>query len=675
MRTWWRLNTFRKQMFVLYASVMLIILVTVGVYINSQVSRLLQSNAEKHMENTAVQAIANVELLMKQIDTFSSQVATNAMVQTLLQDSYNGKQASFDQLQLLQQEVSKLEAYQQGIKAIEIYNLEHESYLPLGDERLEERYADAWIQLADELAGKLVWTNYSHSYPNSIVTMRNIRLMNQSFQHVGYLVVHVDLSLFDLPALAATQQGDQGDYVWLTDQLGNVIFTNTGNSLALPTATGALDIVDIHGERYFNVKRSIPLVGWELSILTPVSKATEGLVLLRSTIIIAFLVSSLLFLILSYFIAERISRPILNLIRAMRGARLGGLKHIEAESNTIELAELNNTYNQMVDSLQALIQVVYEKEILQSKTELKALQAQINPHFLFNTLEAFYWELEEQGQSELAEIIVAMSGVFRYVITKQDSDQWVTVGDELEHAERYLRIMKMRLLDRFEWEISCDEQFKHVPIPKLMIQPIIENAIEHGIERSMEHGRLVIDVRSIVKTADVGTAEGVDAVKAGTDGAAAGAVVTVVDAVAANTGGAAAGAAVTEANIVGVDTVEVDAVEAEPEGATGGALAVEAETAKAATVKAAARAHELEIAVRDNGPGFTSERLHKITHELAQDNFHIHEGQDKHLGVGLKNTNQRLKLYYGSAHQGLYITSSQQETEVGFRIPLSMREE
>ncbi|GBF77180.1 putative sensor histidine kinase [Paenibacillus sp. 598K] len=638
-------------MFVLYAGVMLLILVTVGIYINSQVSRLLQSNAEQHMDNTAVQAIANVELLMKQIDTFSSQVATNAMVQALLQDSYLGKRAGFDQLQLLQQEVRKLEAYQQGIRAIEIYNLAHESYLPLGDERLEERYDEEWVQQADKLAGRLVWATYSEDYPDSLVTMRNIRLMNQSFQHVGYLVVHVDLSLFDLPALTNTRRGDQSDYVWLTDSLGHVIFTNTGHALDLPMATGALDVVDIEGERYFNVKRSLSLTGWELSILTPVRKATEGLALLRSTILIAFLASSVLFLILSYLIAERISRPILQLIRAMHGARLGGLKPIEAKSNTIELAELNHTYNQMVDSLQALIQVVYEKEILQSKTELKALQAQIHPHFLFNTLEAFYWELEEQGQDELAEIVVAMSGVFRYVITKQDSDQWVTVGDELEHAERYLRIMKMRLMDRFAWEIQCDETSRQVPIPKLMIQPIIENAIEHGIERSMNRGKLVIRVSHIAgpAVADAGPAHAseVEAAAAGDDPARA----SEVEAVATGAG-------------------PVHASEVEAAGAV-------AETLPADVVAGAVPvgADELEIAVIDNGPGFTSDRLHKLMHELAQGASHLHDTQEGHLGVGLKNTHQRLKLYYGSAHRGLDIVSSQQETRVGFRIPRYRREE
>ncbi|MCM3634907.1 sensor histidine kinase [Paenibacillus camelliae] len=581
---WAKLNTFRKQMFVVYTSMMLVILLTVGIYINVQVSELLQTNAEKHMNNTAVQSIANVELLMQQIDTFSSQVATNALVQTMMQDDYSGIEASFDQLQLLQQEVRKLEAYQVGIRAIEIYTLDHESYLPISNERLNERYSQSLITLSNLAQGKLVWTNYSERFGNSIVTIRNIRLMNQSFQHVGYLVVHVDPSLFDLSSVADMEQSENQDFLWLTDQLGNVIFTNASAAVTLPEATGDMDVVEINERSYFNVKRSIAMADWELSIMTPVTKATEGLALLRSTIIISLIVSSILFLILSFFIADRISRPILKLIRAMRGARLGGggLKHIDETSNSIEINELNNTYNQMVDSLQALIQVVYEKEILQSQTELKALQAQINPHFLFNTLEAFYWELEENGQSELAEVIVAMSGVFRYVITKQDSDQWVTIGAELEHAERYLLIMKMRLMDRFEWEIDCADEYKTIPIPKLMIQPIIENAIEHGIERSLQRGKLSIQVSSN-------------------------------------------------------------------------------------------SAQQLVITVKDNGPGFSSEQLHRVTHELTQGSLQVGATQDKHLGVGLKNTHQRLKLSFGEKTEGLSIKSSQQGTEVSFHIPVQSR--
>ncbi len=195
-----------------------------------------------------------------------------------------------------------------------------------------------------------------------------------------------------------------------------------------------------------------------------------------------------------------ITRPIQRLMRSMRSARFGGLRLIPADRNrfrTLEIDELNNTYNQMVTHMNELIQVVYEKEITQSRTELKALQAQINPHFLFNTLEAFYWSLEEKEESELAQVILAMSGLFRYVIgSAAGNDEWVTIRDELEHAQRYLQIMKMRFVNRLTWNIDADEALLQAPIPKLIIQPLVENAVLHGVESRIGPGSVTIRVFS-----------------------------------------------------------------------------------------------------------------------------------------------------------------------------------
>lgn len=101
----------------------------------------------------------------------------------------------------------------------------------------------------------------------------------------------------------------------------------------------------------------------------------------------------------------------------MRSTRLGILKPIENVSSTMEIQELNYSYNKMVDNINELIQLVYEKELSRSHTELKALQAQINPHFLFNTLDVLYWSLLDRDEDQLAEYVVAMSDLFRYTIT------------------------------------------------------------------------------------------------------------------------------------------------------------------------------------------------------------------------------------------------------------------
>ncbi|WP_315370602.1 sensor histidine kinase, partial [Paenibacillus xylanexedens] len=163
-------------------------------------------------------------------------------------------------------------------------------------------------------------------------------------------------------------------------------------------------------------------------------------------------------------------------------------------SSTMEINELNNVYNQMVYRQNELTRVVHEKEVMQSRAELKALQSQINPHFLFNTLEAFYWSLEEKGDEEMARMVVAMSRLFRYIISSSQQDEWVTIADELEHAERYLQIMQMRLGERMQWEIQLSDAVREVAIPKLLIQPLVENAILHGIESKLGPGKISIHV-------------------------------------------------------------------------------------------------------------------------------------------------------------------------------------
>lgn len=161
----------------------------------------------------------------------------------------------------------------------------------------------------------------------------------------------------------------------------------------------------------------------------------------------------------------------------------------------MELRELNYTYNGMVANMNDLIRVVYEKEVLQSRTELKALQAQINPHFLFNTLEAFNWSLEEKGEEELAGLVVVMSRLFRYIIGRPNNkDEWVALSEEVEQIRRYLKIMEMRMGERLSWDIVLDPREAAVPVPKLLIQPIVENAILHGVESRVGSGSVEVTI-------------------------------------------------------------------------------------------------------------------------------------------------------------------------------------
>ncbi|MNQ57738.1 Sensor histidine kinase YpdA [compost metagenome] len=252
--------------------------------------------------------------------------------------------------------------------------------------------------------------------------------------------------------------------------------------------------VTLDQKRYILVKQLSDQTGWTLMILYPVSDITDGISVLRWAIVVSGAIGLVLFIILSFLLSSMITRPILRLMRAMRNTRQGVLTPNLTQSYTTELNDLNMTYNQMVDNMNRLIKLVYEKELIQSRTELQALQAQIDPHFLYNTLEALYWSLQEKDEEELADLVVSMSDLFRYVIGNPNKDVWVSLSDELEHIKRYLSIMSVRFGSRLVWEIDSEEEYNHVRIPKLLIQPLVENAILHGLEGKIGVGLITIRV-------------------------------------------------------------------------------------------------------------------------------------------------------------------------------------
>lgn len=490
-----QMNTLRNQIFLGFMLVMVIVLGAVGYFTYGQVSVLLRNNAEKHIQQTAVQATGKLDVLLRQIDTFTMQVATNATIQRLMNQEVEGRKISFEERQSLQQEVRKQESYATGIRSLELYTTDYRMLFPLTDISLDSRVSKEWIIEADKGNGTLVWFGVDPRYPDSIIAIRHVRLIDHSFSTAGYLMVRIDKNHFELTEQETSAGNNTSEMMGLFDAANQTIASDFSKEVDVEKMLKqGNETVTLDGEKYMAIDKKSEATGWKIIILTPVKYATEGILILRTVLIVSIMVGGLLFLFLTFILSTMITRPILNLIKVMRNAKFGTLKPIPVTSKTMEINELNNTYNQMVVSLNELIDVVYQKEIIQSRTELKALQAQINPHFLFNTLEAFYWALEEKGEEDLSQVVIAMSGLFRYVISRADEDEWVTIGDELDHAERYLKIMDMRMVDRLTWKVEAEENFRSVPIPKLLIQPLVENAILHGVEQRISSGTVIVRV-------------------------------------------------------------------------------------------------------------------------------------------------------------------------------------
>ncbi|MDQ0255920.1 two-component system sensor histidine kinase YesM [Evansella vedderi] len=493
-------NTLRNQISAVFLLVMFIVLLLIGAITYNIVSTLLTSNAERQIQQTAIQASSHMDALYEQIDMLTSQVATDSYVQDLLYDEVEGVSASFNQRQSLMQLVNSYQAYFRGVYSFELYLSNYDRLFPLNEASLIGRLDVMAIRDAKDKNGQLVWVGEDPEDSNFFLVLRQVNLIDRWFSPGGFLLTRVNRSYLQFNEQSNPRNEQEEGYMFLLNKNNEVIYSSSENMFDLIPPQYE-QTVKINNEEFLVVTHTSKLTGWTTMILTPLYTLTEDTDVLRTAILLSGAVGFIIFLLSSLVLSTMITKPIQKLTKTMSFSKLGTLKRNPNISSTVEINELNDTYNQMVDSINHLIQVVYEKEITRSRTELKALQAQINPHFLFNTLEALYWSLEENGEDELAEHVIAMSELFRYTIStpKKDSE-WVRLKDELSHIERYMRIMTMRFGERLTWNIKVNEEDLLTKIPKLLIQPLVENAILHGVGNKKGAGHVSVNIERNIET-------------------------------------------------------------------------------------------------------------------------------------------------------------------------------
>ncbi len=500
-------NTLRNQIVFIFLIVMILVLSIVSVCTFNIVSNLLKANAEKQIQETTEQVSERVDALYRQIDIISKQVITDAYVQLLLLDEVEGRTVNFDKRQALMKVINGYQAYGDGIHSFELYLKDQSRLFPLNGTTLSHRIDVDWIERAREAGGKLVWIGTDPKDPNLYLGIRQVSLIDRWFSNGGYLLTRVDANYFRIKE--EEPNGEFTEFMAILDRQLLPVFSNYDGAVE-EILKDNQKTMKIDDEDFIVSMERSNVTGWTTVILKPVNTVMQGLSVLKAAILFSGIIGFFIFLFFSFFLSTMITRPILNLIKTMRTARGGGLKPITESASAVEFTELNRTYNQMVENTNHLIGVVYEKELLLSQAELKALQAQINPHFLYNTLEALYWSLEEK-EEELAEVVVAMSNLFRYTISNPKmEEEWVFLKEELQNVERYLQIMKMRFGDRLSWKVSAPTDCP-VRIPKLLIQPLVENAILHGVGNKNGAGMVSVNVeddraasRLLIKVMDDG---------------------------------------------------------------------------------------------------------------------------------------------------------------------------
>lgn len=332
---------------------------------------------------------------------------------------------------------------------------------------------------------------------NDIDSSRNLQVVKEikdslSMQSLGVLRTSIKLS-----ALNRIQQNvdfaSSGNIIILDDK--NQIILGQKSELTkkaekLFTKWDDSFEYQLEGESYQVVYQVSEYTGWKTIGVIPKKEITKAVMPLQSGTIAMLLIGAVCGFILSAGLSYFMVRPIRSTVGALKKFSKGDFSVRLEEGRKDEFGEMNEVFNTTIQQVKNLLEEIADSRVLNKEMEFKTLQAQINPHFLYNALDTVNWMAHKEGQEDICEMISAVSNLLRISISNKEAI--FTIEKELNYVKDYLYIQKTRYRDRFEVVFDVNDEIYQQMIPKLTIQPLVENAIVHSVEVSKEKAVLTI---------------------------------------------------------------------------------------------------------------------------------------------------------------------------------------
>lgn len=294
-----------------------------------------------------------------------------------------------------------------------------------------------------------------------------------------------------------TNLGNYGQIIILNNE-NNLIFSSSEDGVTdlmlekIKKLQLGTDIVSIDSNLFSLNINSVTSTRWKMAIFVNIDDSSRAINNFTITLIAISILAIILITVIVTLIARGIANPIKKLERAMKDIEESDFLLVNEVNVTgqKEIASLTDTFNLMMKRIKELMDKVVEEQISQRKSELKALQYQINPHFLYNTLDSIVWLIDDEKNAEASKMVVALAKLFRISISR--GRNIITVKDEIEHARSYLLIQSIRYSNAFKYEFDIQDEVLECTTVKLILQPLIENAIYHGIKDRIEEGYIKV---------------------------------------------------------------------------------------------------------------------------------------------------------------------------------------
>lgn len=257
------------------------------------------------------------------------------------------------------------------------------------------------------------------------------------------------------------------------------------------------DTLRYRGETYFSTRAKTRDAIWEFIFLVPASEMFDRFNSLNRIGIILYLGLLLIFILLTLGFSRRITSPIISLSREMmlmedRDFQSDDPLELDPGASE-EVALLYHEFYQMMDRIDTLINKNLKQQLSLNQSRLEALSHQLNPHFLYNTLDSLYWMAEESGQSEMAGVVKALSTLLRSSLSK--GEPLITLKEQLDLLNDYFHIQQIRFKERLEYSLDVDFHLYQTLIPRFTLQPLVENAIKYSLEESHKHCLIEVSIK------------------------------------------------------------------------------------------------------------------------------------------------------------------------------------
>ena len=489
--------------FVLLILMTILIMSVVSYYLSKDA---VQSNTQTYTTELVKQVNNNIKSYVNGMKYISDMVDSNPNVQQYLsQNKYGSPAEKQSSKQAVADFLGSMAVSRADISSVSLFG--YNGQFVTGTKGLElNPFIDipslSWYRNAKAAGGAYVISPshvqpvFKDKYP-WVVSLSMELVSKDGRTKLGIFLIDLNFSVMN-DMLQDIRLGQRG-YLFIVDSKGKIVYHPQQQLVysslktekiaeVLQINNGNFTIDEGGSSRMYTVQESD--FGWKTVGVSFVDELVGNKNEVRVSFVFLGLICIVLAIVISLFLSQRVSQPIKQLQGYMKEVEKGNFDIQVPVPTTIEIGRLARAFNIMVGRIKELMSQVVRDQELKRKSEMNALQAQINPHFLYNTLDSIIWMAESKKSQEVVLMTSALAKLFRASISK--GEELVTIETELEHITNYLKIQKMRYKNKLDYQIEISDSVSQYKTIKVILQPIVENAIYHGIKMKRGPGLITI---------------------------------------------------------------------------------------------------------------------------------------------------------------------------------------